>query len=193
MENNSEIKTLSSFKTDTGLELVSLYSVGKENILLSYSGPIESDTIKIFGDKVKRLSEQYQQAGRKLFFTFVELAQNISFYSNEKSKIGKSNPGSGTLLVGENKENFFFITGNIVNFNFVKSLERKISIINSLDREELRLYKKEQRNLIPGSKGNAHIGLIMTALTTKNKLQTKISKVDNKRYFFSIFVEINKQ
>lgn len=192
MIQDSDLNILSNYKTDRGPELVEIHCLKKSDVLLSYSGPIESDTIKIFGDKVKRLSEEYQQAGRKLFFTFIELAQNITFYSNEKSRIGRQNSGSGTLIVGENKDVFFFVTGNIVYNNFVSVLQRKINIINSLDRDELRRYKKEQRNLIPGNKGNAHIGLIMTALTTKNKLNAKITPVDNKRCFFSILVEINK-
>jgi len=189
-----KIKTNPSLKENSLSFLTQTFDVKAKEILLTYNGPFDSDIMKVIGEKVKIMTLDYPQAGRKVFFTFIELAQNVSFYSNEKSKISdKKNAGLGSLIVGETKDKYYFVTGNIIYINSVATLIHKINIINSLDREELRKYKKEQRNLIPGSNGNAHIGLIMTALTTKKQIQAYFTKIDNKQYYFSIYVDIEKE
>jgi len=189
-----KIKTNPSLKENSLSFLTQTFDVKAKEILLTYNGPFDSDIMKVIGEKVKIMTLDYPQAGRKVFFTFIELAQNVSFYSNEKSKISdKKNAGLGSLIVGETKDKYYFVTGNIIYINSVATLIHKINIINSLDREELRKYKKEQRNLIPGSNGNAHIGLIMTALTTKTQTQAYFTKIDNKQYYFSIYVDIEKE
>jgi hypothetical protein len=175
-------------------DLRGIFNIKPENILISFSGPFDSDIIKSFAEKLKLFTTEDQQAGRKLFFTFIELSQNVAFYSNEKSRISeKKNSGAGSLLIGENRNEYFFVTGNVIFLNSKITLERKIKIINSLDKDELRKYKKEQRNLLPGSNGNAHIGLIMTALTTKRQIQYDFQPIDRNRFYFSIYVNIEKE
>ena len=193
IETNNSILFKNSKLTNFS-NLGEMYDINEDDVIMSYSGPFDTDILKVYGEKLKTLTKLHPQAGRKLFFTFIELAQNVSFYSNEKSKISdKKTAGAGTVIIGESKDKYFFVSGNVIFFNSVDTLQRKIKIINSLDREELRKYKREQRNLIPGSNGNAHIGLIMTALSTKRDINANVLKIDNKNYYFSIFVEIDKK
>ncbi len=71
-------------------------------------------------------------------------------------------------------------------------LEKKCKIINSLDRKSLREFKIYQRNLIQGTNGGAHIGLIMVALTTRKKIELYTYSIENNNNFFSINVKVNK-
>jgi len=179
-------------KTSSLTKLAEIYDISEDDVMLSYSGPFDGELIKDYAARIKILTEKHPKSGRKMFFTLVELLQNISFYSGEKSKLSvKRGSGAGSLLIGKTKDRFFFVSGNVIFLTAAKVLERKIQIINSLEREDLREYKREQRNLIPGSNGNAHIGLIMTSLTTKRPLAANFAKIDSKKYFFSLLVEVD--
>ncbi len=179
-------------KTSSLSELATIYKIDEGDVMLSYSGPFDTDLIRLYGQRIRKLTDNHPKSGRKLFFTLVELLQNISFYSGEKSKLSiKRGTGAGSLLIGKSEDKFFFVSGNVIFQTAATILERKINIINSLERTDLREYKKEQRNLIPGSNGNAHIGLIMTSLTTNKPLAANFVKIDSKKYFFSLFVEID--
>jgi hypothetical protein len=183
-----------TYELDFKPDLKEIYRLKPEEILIDYSGPFDSDIIKSFAEKLKLFTTEDQQAGRKLFFTFIELSQNVAFYSNEKSRISdKKNTGAGSLLIGEKASEYYFVTGNIIFLASKNTLERKIKIINALEKDELRKYKKEQRNLLPGSNGNAHIGLIMTALTTKKQITYEFLQLDRNRFYFTIYVNIQKE
>jgi len=96
------------------------------------------------------------------------------------------------LLIMEFPDSYSFITGNaVLNDNIIPLIE-KCEFINSLDRESLREYKREQRRHPQGNLGNAHIGLIQVALTAANPLDIEVSPLDDEKSYFSIAVKINK-
>lgn len=154
-----------------------------------YSGAFNRKVLTGFRTKVLKFTHKFKQSQRKVFYIFIELAQNVGYYSLEKDKEDK---GKGALMLGEDENSFFFTIGNMIDNNSLKVLEKKCEIINSLDRENLRELKRKQRNLIPGTNGGAHIGLIMVALTSQKKLNIRTEKINDEVSFFSIKVEIDK-
>ncbi len=164
-----------------------------QSIPLSYKGPIDEKILQTIGYYIESILSQHPKAGKKIFKIFIELAQNISYYSAEKSIFrGEKEIGSGMVLIGELEDSFTFVTGNLVKNDDIYAIIDKSEIINSLDREELREYKREQRKLPHGPKGGAHIGLIQVALTSSNPLDIEITPVDDEHSFFSIAVKIEK-
>jgi hypothetical protein len=164
-----------------------------QNIALSYKGPIDEKILQTIGFYIEGFLSNHPKAGKKIFKVFVELAQNISYYSAEKSIFkGDKEIGSGLFLIAESDDAYTFITGNLVKNDDINSIIEKSEKINSLDREELREYKREQRKLPSGPKGGAHIGLIQVALTSANPLDIEISPVDDEQSFFSLAVKIDK-
>jgi len=164
-----------------------------QNIPISYKGPIDEKILQAIGSHIESILSKHPKAGKKVFKIFVELAQNISYYSAEKSIYKESKEiGSGMVLIGESEDSYTFVTGNLVKNEDVFSIIDKSEIINSLDREELREYKREQRRLPHGPKGGAHIGLIQVALTSDNPLDIEVTPIDDHHSFFSITVKIDK-
>ncbi len=155
-----------------------------------YTGVFDRVVLTDFRKKILQLTKDDLQAQQKIFYVFVELAQNVSFYSSERDK--ESKRGKGSLIIGENDEIFFFSIGNAIINNALRVLEKKCEILNSLDKESLKELKSKQRNLIPGTNGGAHIGLIMVSLASRKKLHIKAKKINDDISFFSIKVEINK-
>ncbi len=164
-----------------------------DKIIYEYSGIFNQETVKEYAFKLNKLSKDYIITQRRLFYVFVELGQNIGFYSTEREKFENRTVGVGNLLIYENENQIGFITGNVIDNSALRVLSQKCKIINSLDREALREFKRYQRNLIPGTNGGAHIGLIMVALTTRKKLDINILEIDKEKTFFSLNVKIEKE
>jgi len=159
-----------------------------------YDGVFDKDIISLYSKKITALTKYNPRAQKRLFTVFIELAQNVAYYSNERKKIADDNEtGVGGLIIGETPECFYFMIGNNIKDKPLEVLSKKCEIINSLDREELREYKRQQRNLIPGTNGGAHIGLILVSLTTKRPLNIRVYKIENSHDFlFTIVVEVDK-
>ncbi len=164
-----------------------------KNTPLSYKGPIDDRILQAVGFYIEGLLKATPKAGRKVFKIFIELAQNISYYSAETSILPDNKEiGTGMVLINESNDYYTFMTGNLVKNDDIVSIIEKSEIINSLDHDELRQYKREQRKLPPGRKGGAHIGLIQVALTSANPLDIEVSPIDDEHSFFSIAVKIDK-
>ncbi len=173
--------------------LFDYYSLTKrDDVLISYKGPV-SDTIlaEISRDIRDKFSES-PKASKKLFSIFVELAQNILYYSSEKVQFSNRNDSIGTILITKTSKHLTFSCGNLVENKYINDLVEGCEKINSLDREELREYKRETRSSPQKerSKG-AGIGLIQVALTSGNPLGVEARQVDEKYSFFSLSVKIN--
>ena len=175
------------------IDILDFHRLLGKNIPLSYKGPIDDQILQAIGIYIESLLKKTPKAGKKVFKIFIELAQNISYYSAETSiLLNKKEIGTGMVLISETDSHYTFMTGNLVKDIDIESIMDKSEIINSLDREELRQYKRDQRKLPPGQKGGAHIGLIQVALTSSNPLDIEVNPVDDEHSFFSIAVKVNK-
>jgi len=161
-----------------------------KEIQISYKGPFDKHILTIIGNYIKTIIGD-KQTSIKLFKIFIELAQNISYYSSSQSK-ANDNSGIGILAIREADNKFYLHSGNQVKAEDVFPILDKCEIINSLDREGLREYKRQQRNLPRGEKGGAHIGLIQVALTSANPLDIKVTPINDEYSFFSVTVVVNK-
>lgn len=170
-------------------------SLFQEKMKISYKGPVDERIITIFGDYIESMNDSYMIPSKKLFKIFFELAENLSSYSAEKISLEnkKKIVGAGTLILKENDDNFILITGNPVSNTDIIPIIEKCEYINSLDRESLRKYKREERRRTPSERGNAHIGLIQVALTSANPLDVEITKINDSTSYFSVAVKIDKK
>ncbi|MCS6821313.1 MAG: SiaB family protein kinase [Microscillaceae bacterium] len=165
----------------------------KRNVLISYKGPVTDVILAEISRDIRAKLSANPQIGRKIFAVFMELAQNILYYSAEKINFGGRNDSVGTILITQNveTETYTFACGNLVEVEYIKDLIESCNIINSMDREALREYKRQQRSAPQKerSKG-AGIGLIQVALTTDSPLHAEYKQVNEKYVFFSLAVDI---
>ncbi len=175
--------------------LYEYHNLFNQNILMSYKGPIDERVMSVIGDNIDVLLKDNPEASKKIFKIFMELAQNVWLYSTEKSRLSNDKTiGTGTIVIGEFGNYFTFITGNVVSNEDILPVVEKCEIINSLDRESLREYKREQRRLAKHSdKSGGNIGLIQVALTAEGPLDIELTPVDDTTSFFSIAVKVDKK
>ena len=177
------------------LSLFDYYTfTSSRRVLISYKGPVTDVIMAEISKDIRDKFAENPRISRKLFAIFMELAQNILYYSAEKTTIGSDKGGIGTILITETDEHYTFACGNLVEQQYVQELADGCTLINSMDKDELREYKRERRSSPQHerSKG-AGIGLIQVAITAENKLVVEHKQIDEGHTFFSISVKIEKQ
>ncbi|TAF67405.1 MAG: hypothetical protein EAZ55_03560 [Cytophagales bacterium] len=166
-----------------------------EKVLFSYKGPLNNVLLADFSNNIRKRLKLYDNVsiGNKVFAIFMELSQNVLYYSKESDQFdGKDKVG--TLAIVKTAEHYKVMTGNLVSRTAVPKILKKCETINSLDREALREFKRQQRALGPDtedSKG-AGIGLIHVALTSDNQLEVNVKEIDENLAFYVLAVNIKR-
>ncbi|MDX2301824.1 MAG: SiaB family protein kinase [Microscillaceae bacterium] len=165
----------------------------KKDIVLSYKGPVTDGLIADMGQDVRNLFAHEKQIKRKIFAIFIELAQNILYYSAEKSKYQDKQDSLGTLLITQTPEYYLLSCGNLIENIDAPSLLDRCCKINSLTREDLRSYKREERSLPRSQKSRgAGIGLIQVALLSENRLGASFIEVSDQFTYFTLSIKITR-
>ena len=138
------------------------------------------------------IMESTPKAAKRIFKIFIELAQNVSIYSAEKN-IATKKFGIGSLVVTETSGYYYFYTGNIVENKDISPLINRCEIINSLNIDGLRKYKRAQLELPDNDRGGANIGLIQVAIASSNPLSMEFSPIDKENSFFAVSVKVLKE
>jgi len=156
----------------------------REHINISYTGPFDSNVLSVLAKNIEFSLSLDPKLNKKVFKIFIELAQNIAFYSAERAiSTEGENMGVGIFIIKEFDDNYIFSTGNLATKRDIQPVMEKCNAINSMDREALREYKRQQRNLPPSEK---------VALTADNPLEYGVVKITEEHYFYIISVKINK-
>ncbi len=165
----------------------------KHEVLISYKGPFDKEVLTVIGSYIKIILGKNPMASKRIFKIFMELAQNVSYYSTERNILEKhAKSGIGTLAIIEQNDNYTFHTGNEITNNSIIEVIEKCEIINALDKNGLREYKRKQLRLPDGVFGGANIGLIQVALTSMHPIEFKAVPIDDKISFLGLTVRINK-
>ena len=172
-------------------DLYDYHNIFEGNVLLSYKGPWNDHVVFSMGNYIKVIVKDNASVSKKIFKIFMELAQNVSFYSAEYNKLDeKKKIGIGSLVILEENNNYNFYSGNVVNNVDIIPIIDKCDVINALDREQLRQFKRKQRQLPRSEFGGANIGLIQIALTADNPIDIKLTPITEDKSFFSIGVTV---
>ncbi len=173
-------------------DIAEFHKMFNDNILILYKGTFDKNILAVFSNYIEGIIKRYPAISKKIYSIFIELAQNIAYYSAEFDTIDGKQVGIGTLAIGEGANEYTFFTGNAIKNENLTKVVNKCKIINSMDKEALRKYRREQLNLPPGDHDTAHIGLIQVALTASNNLDVEITPFDNGFSFFSLKITVLK-
>ena len=116
--------------------------------------------------------------------------QNVIHYSAEPIVLSE-NEGEelryGIVIVGQENDKFYVLSGNYIEKAQGVKIEKKLRAIQEMNKEEMKIYFKEQRRKEPDalSKG-AGLGFIDTARKASEPIEFAIDQVDETYCFFSI-------
>jgi hypothetical protein len=159
---------------------------------LVYKGPLNHQTMKFFTNMAQeKISKRCDDGAvkRKVFHVMVEMLQNITRHSADFDEEGS---GNGIFVIGERKDYYYIITGNIVKSVHVRDLEDSIEMLNSMDKNALdELHKKQIISGEISSKGGAGLGLIDIIRKTGEKYAYQFLRLDEKLHFFVLKATIH--
>lgn len=116
-------------------------------ILFYYTGEFSQNVIGAMSDSLKQQLDSVGVSGparRKVFSTFVEMAQNIMHYADgEAVAAGRL----GALAVGRHEERFFVMCGNPVKIEHVERIRNKLEPLRIMNLDEIKAaYRQQLRN-----------------------------------------------
>ncbi|HCY00109.1 MAG TPA: hypothetical protein DG754_08225 [Bacteroidales bacterium] len=127
---------------------------------------------------------------KRVFHIMIECLQNITKHSDDFDK-DESQIGNGLFIVGQEKESFYVVTGNLVRNEKLKALEERLITINNADRNMLKkIFLKQMMEGSLNEKGGAGLGLIDIARKSGKKLFHHFVPYDNERHYFLFAVTI---
>ena len=189
---DTAIDNMKTNKMQLNLAYDLIQGINKQNYEYIYRGKF---TQKITANLLN-LAETYldkspdtQKLKKKIYFVMVECLQNITKHQDLVKNIVSEE--SAILVLGKRDGRYFVTTGNVIENENVKILKGKLEKVNSLDKQELKVYYQEM--LVTGEishKGGAGLGLIAMARKTENKLLYDFKEVTDVYSYFYLRTEI---
>lgn len=95
----------------------------RDDVLISYKGPVTDIILSEISRDIRNKFARTPQVSKKLFAIFIELAQNILYYSSEKINFSDRHDSVGTILVTRNShDQLTFACGNLVENQYIADL-----------------------------------------------------------------------
>ena len=168
-----------------------------QRVILAFKGDISQEVLISVGDlpKEKLSGEDAQQRiAQKVFFIFIELAQNIYRYSSERAVIDNKQVGTGVMLIREDQAHFTIFAGNMVTAEQASELHERCAAINQLGAEELKqAYKERLKQPREDGKIGGGVGLISIVRKAGQPIDVQTTVLDEHRTFVVLSVQIHKE
>lgn len=166
----------------------------RQGILISFNGAFTHSIIEEMGNAIKRYLEgENLNMGTitDVFAAYIEQTQNVRNYLC-LDKIPCDHKSSAILVINNTGCQYTVSSGNSISKEDVPELVSRLEHINSLDKDSLKKFYKEQlrKKRQPDATG-AGVGLIDMARRSSGKLVYKFEKQDDDYDFFSLFVTVN--
>lgn len=159
-----------------------------------YKGALTVNLISILGNQIRLLPEIDFRIVQKIFRIFMELTQNVSYYSAEVVNVKSGvSCGSGWVSVQDFEGYMKVSTGNRILVEHGPKLKSYCNEINSYNVEQLKKLKREIRSQALERDTGAQIGLIQTSIISANKLEMNIVTDLQKDDFLIVSATINKE
>jgi hypothetical protein len=166
----------------------------QEDSLLIFKGVLTVNLISILGNHLRLLISYDSKIFQKIFKIFVEVTQNVYYYSTENHEISEGiRGGAGWVSVQEFETEYRVTTGNQIKAEHAPKLVQYCTEINSMNEEQLRILKRETRSQAMVRDTGAHIGLIQTSIVSGNKLTFKIVEKAGSELEFILTTTITKE
>ena len=163
-----------------------------KNVVVAYSGPFDRQILSILATNIEETLLIPPVKNRRFFKIFIELGQNISYYSRDLAPSGDSDYGAGIFLIREFDNHFQIFAGNSINNVQDRELVEKCSKVEKMNRHELRGYKRMLRSTYKAEHDGGNIGIVQVALLSGFPIEFKTIPTDSERSFFIIKVHVKK-
>ncbi len=174
-------------------DIVSFHqSMQSEDLVLVYEGEFNQEVTKsVLAMTERNFDSEGLDSGvkKKAYNIMVEVLQNICKHQFVDSEIQKN----AIFLVGENEEDVFITSGNLIKNHAIAALTEKINLINSKDKEGLKeLFKQLRLNSTISDVGGAGLGFVDMARKSENKIEFQFDEINADVSYFILLCRITK-
>jgi len=166
------------------------------NLILVYEGEFTQNITKSVLSITEKNLESFGEGTsikRKVFNVMVECLQNIVKHSDTLPPDVKQ-MRSAIFMIGKEDDKYVIISGNPMKSKNVNGLRDKLTKINSLDKNGLKvLYKEIIKDTALSEKGGAGLGFVDMARKSGQKLEFSFEPMNDEFSFFSLKSVIAKQ
>ncbi len=166
-----------------------------KNVIIFYKGVFDEKVLNQISAYIRSGFSGYPKAEKRLFAVFIELAQNISYYSAQKPVLGTQigDYGIGEITITETETYFELRCKNLAPEEAASKLTERCEKIRKMDRSELRQYKKQLRSepRREGQRGG-NIGLVQIALKSDYPIATHFIPAEDAQSWYQMTVKIKK-
>ncbi|MES2732273.1 MAG: SiaB family protein kinase [Bacteroidota bacterium] len=167
----------------------------KDHVIIYYKGPFIDTVLASIGTRINEVITDSPVLNKKVFSVFLELAQNVAYYSEERDHSEKKEKsyGKGTFVISDWKTHYTLTSANLIKKAWAAVITEKCNKINGLDIDTLRTWKRELRTqpMHEGQLG-ANVGLIDIALKAGSQLEVEITPMDENFSFFALSINVSK-
>ncbi|RFB71292.1 MULTISPECIES: SiaB family protein kinase [unclassified Herbaspirillum] len=156
--------------------------VERRDVIFYYVGYFSQTIIAAMADAVKLRVEHagaVAQTRRKLFSSFIEMAQNIVHYSAdsyEKEGSSEASMRHGAVFISLTDERYYLHCANPVKADVAEKLREKLEHLRSLTIDEIKLeYKETLRAETPADSKGAGLGFLTMARDASAPLEFELS------------------
>jgi hypothetical protein len=156
--------------------------VGRRDVIFYYVGYFSQMIIAAMADAVKLGVENVgavAQTRRKLFSSFIEMAQNIVHYSADSyAQEGDGGPSirRGAVFISLTDDRYYLHCANPVNADVAEKLREKLEHLRSMTIDEIkREYKEMLRSETPADSKGAGLGFLTMARDASAPLEFEFS------------------
>ncbi len=154
---------------------------GNAGLVYHYSGHFDEEVRRSLSANLKNRLEQESAAGgikRKLFSSFMEMAQNVLHYGGFVDAQEQRGTRPGAIAVGRDALSYWIVCGNLVPLAQVPRITERLAALKQMSVAEIKQAYREQlandehNALEPESKG-AGLGLLTIARDSAHPLEYK--------------------
>lgn len=171
-----------------------LLNKSKDEILFLFKGEVSSNLVADSLDKIEeQLIDVPSKIKKKIYNVLVECMQNLFHHSETlPSKPNFKETGKYVAcILSKNSIGYHISTGNFINEKQKIFLDRHLSHINTLDRDQLKdLYKEILNNQEFSDKGGGGLGMVDISRKSGSKLFYDFFDYNEGVSFFSLSINI---
>lgn len=150
----------------------------EHNVIFYYVGYFSQQIVAAMADAVKMRVEQAGVTAatrRKLFSSFVEMAQNIIHYSVDSLTPADQSDRElrhGSVCVGIHEDKYFLLCANPIDTNSVERLRARLESLHGMTMDEIKqAYKQFLRDETPDDSKGAGLGFLTMARDSTEPLE----------------------
>ncbi len=159
----------------------------QKKVIFYYVGYFSQSIVTAMAEAVRLRLEQSGTAGptrRRLFSSFVEMAQNIIHYSADTLTPPEQNQNElrhGSVCIGIDEEGrYFLLCANPISLDLADALRERLETLRTMTLEEIRAsYRESLRSEAPEDSKGADLGFLTMARDASEPLEFEFKNTED--------------